>query len=77
MDLKQNPEIGGRKLNILLKFFSMHLSGPSPLLAKGQANLLKILLSSALKTDSEFIFLQIFCHANCSIAHIQLIAEIS
>ena len=47
-----------------------HASGPSPLLTEGQADLLKILLSSALKTDSAFLFMQIFYHARCSIAHI-------
>ena len=37
---------------------------------------LKILLSSALKTDSEFLFMHIFYHLRCSIAHSHLIAEI-
>ena len=48
----------------------------SPLLTQGQAEFLKILLSSTLKTDSEFVFIQIFYHARCSIAHNHLIAEI-
>ena len=53
-----------------------YASGLSPLLTKGQADPVKILFSSALKTDSEFLFIQIFYHARCSIAHIHLIAEI-
>ena len=53
-----------------------YASGLSPLLTKGQADLLKILFSSALKTDPEFLFIQIFCDARCPIAHIPLIAEI-
>ena len=51
-------------------------SGLSPLLTKGQTALLKISVSSALKIDSDFLLMQIFCHARCSIAHIHLTAEI-
>ena len=39
-------------------------------------SLLIILFSSADQTDSEFLFMQIFYHARCSIAHIHFIAEI-
>ena len=53
-----------------------YASDLSHLLTKGQANLLKILFSSALKTDSEFLFMHILYNLRCSIAHIHLIAEI-
>ena len=75
MDL--NAESGFGRENI--EFSSQVIqyeSGLCPLLTKGQADLLKILFSSALKTDSEFLFMQIFHHARCSIAHIHLIPEI-
>ena len=68
--LKQNPALGERKLKFHPKLFSLRPE-LRPLLTKGQADLLKILFSTALITDSEFLFMQIFCHAWCFIAHIR------
>ena len=56
--------------------FIQYTSGLSHLLMKGYAYLFKILFSSTLKTDSEFLFMHIFFHVMCFIAHIHLTAEI-
>ena len=70
-------ESGLRREKTELSFYVIQYAfGLSPLLTKTQADFLKIFLSSALKTDFEFLFMQVFYHAGCSIAHIHLIAEI-
>ena len=75
MDLKAQTGYRREKTEFS-SYVVQYASGLSPLLTKGQLDLLKILFSNDSKTNSEFLFMQLFYHARCSIVHVHLIAEI-